>query len=114
MWQPLVRHDDAMRNQLLSRAGFEPLPHRSNECYPCINANIDELRVLTEDRIQIIDITEQQLGFTKSGKARVMFRSSRRKGAVGIRAVVKWAEAPRQRDQMQLFTAQCDSGYCGG
>jgi hypothetical protein len=41
---------------------------------PCINANIDELRVLTEDRIRLIDITEQELGFTKKGKARVMFR----------------------------------------
>jgi 3'-phosphoadenosine 5'-phosphosulfate sulfotransferase (PAPS reductase)/FAD synthetase len=115
LWQPLVRHDDAMRNQLLFRAGFEPLPHRSNECYPCINANIDELRLLTEDRIKIIDITEQELGFTKNGKARVMFRSGRRKNAVGIRAVLKWAEAPRARDQMQLFPInKCDSGYCGG
>ncbi|MEE4652790.1 phosphoadenosine phosphosulfate reductase family protein [Pseudomonas alliivorans] len=115
LWQPLVRHDDVMRNALLARAGFEVLPHRSRECEPCINANIDELRLLSEDRIRLIDITERELGFTAKGKPRVMFRAARRKNAVGIRAVLRWAEAPRARDQMQLFPAnKCDSGYCGG
>jgi 3'-phosphoadenosine 5'-phosphosulfate sulfotransferase (PAPS reductase)/FAD synthetase len=114
LWQPLVRHTDTMRNELLERAGFEVLPHRSQECYPCINSNIDDIRLITEDRIALIDITEKDLGFTQKGKPRVMFRSGRRKGAVGIRAVVQWAKAPRQRDQIQLFSSRCDSGYCGG
>lgn len=114
LWQPLVRHDDVMRDALLHRAGFGVLPHRSLECYPCINANIDDIRLLSEDRIQLIDITEKDLGFTKKGKPRVMFRTARRKGAVGIRAVVQWAAAPRPRDQMEMFPVQCDSGYCSG
>jgi hypothetical protein len=105
-----------MRDELIHRAGFEVLPHRSLECYPCINANIDDLRLLTEDRIELVDITERELGFTKKGKPRVMFRTARRKGAVGIRAVLQWAKAPRRRDQMDMFSVskQCDSGYCGG
>lgn len=114
LWQPLVRHDDAMRDALLHRAGFDVLPHRSLECYPCINANIDDIRLLSEDRIKLIDITEKNLGFTRKGKPRVMFRTARRKGAVGIRAVVQWAAAPRPRDQMEMFPTQCDSGYCSG
>ncbi|CRM70705.1 hypothetical protein [Pseudomonas sp. 31 R 17] len=114
LWQPLVRHDNAMRDALLHRAGFEVLPHRSLECYPCINANIDDIRLLSEDRIKLIDMTERDLGLTKKGKPRVMFRTARRKGAVGIRAVVSWAAAPRPRDQMEMFQAECDSGYCGG
>ena len=114
LWQPLVRHTDEMRDALLHQAGFEVLRHRSLECYPCINANIDDIRLLSEDRIRLIDITEKDLGFTKKGKPRVMFRTARRKGAVGIRAVVQWAAAPRPRDQMQMFPAECDSGYCGG
>jgi 3'-phosphoadenosine 5'-phosphosulfate sulfotransferase (PAPS reductase)/FAD synthetase len=114
LWQPLVRHTDQMRDALVQRAGFEVLPHRSLECYPCINANIDDIRLLSEDRIQLIDVTEKGLGFTKKRKPKVMFRSARRKGAVGIRAVVQWAAAPRSRDQMEMFPAECDSGYCGG
>ncbi|MBK5541551.1 phosphoadenosine phosphosulfate reductase family protein [Pseudomonas sp. TH05] len=114
LWQPLVRHTDEMRDALIHRAGFEVLPHRSLECYPCINANIDDIRLLSEDRIQLIDITEKDLGFTKKGKPRVMFRTASRKGAVGIRAVVQWAAAPRPRDQMELFQTECESGYCGG
>jgi hypothetical protein len=69
---------------------------------------------LSEDRIQLIDVTEKALGFTKKRKQKVMFRSARRKGAVGIRAVVQWAAAPRSRDQIEMFAAECDSGYCGG
>ena len=114
LWQPLVRHTDEMRDALLHRAGFDVLPHRSLKCYPCINANIDDIRLLSEDRIKLIDITEKNLGFTRKGKPRVMFRTARRKGAVGIRAVVQWAAAPRPRDQMEMFPTQCDSGYCGG
>ena len=114
LWQPLVRHTDEMRDALVQRAGFDALPHRSLECYPCINANIDDIRLLSEDRIRLIDITEKDLGFTKKGKPRVMFRMARRKGAVGIRAVVQWAAAPRPRDQMELFPTECDSGYCSG
>ena len=114
LWQPLVRHTDEMRDNLIQRAGFGVLPHRSLECYPCINANIDDIRLLSEDRIRLIDITEKDLGFTKKGKPRVMFRTARRKGAVGIRAVVQWAAAPRPRDQMEMFPAECDSGFCGG
>lgn len=114
LWQPLVRHSDEDRDALLLRAGFDVLPHRSHECYPCINATIDDIRLLTADRIALIDITERSLGLTKKGKPRVMFRAARRKGATGIKAVVQWAQAPRPRDQMPLFPAGCDSGYCGG
>lgn len=35
LWHPLYKHTDEERNALLDRAGFEILPHRSNECFPC-------------------------------------------------------------------------------
>lgn len=119
LWRPLVRHSEEARNELVRRAGFEVLPHRSMECCPCVNANIDDLRMVPEDRIQLIDITEQEMGYTSNGKPRVMFRPKRHKGAVGIRAVIKWARLLRHRkDQQDLFDigrgAGCDSGYCGG
>lgn len=116
LWQPLVRHTEEMRDALIKRAGFDVLPHRSMECFPCVNANIDDLRMLTDDRIDLIDITEQELGFTSKGKPRVMFRPARHKGATGIRSVVEWASCLRERDQMDMFSASsgCDSGFCGG
>lgn len=118
LWQPLVRHDDAMRNELIVRAGWDVLPHRSMECFPCVHANIDDLRLLTEDRINLIDVTEQEMGINSKGNPRVMFRPAKKKGAVGIRAVIAWAKAPRARDQDDMFAlgdkAGCDSGFCGG
>jgi 3'-phosphoadenosine 5'-phosphosulfate sulfotransferase (PAPS reductase)/FAD synthetase len=116
LWQPLVRHSDADRNELLLRAGIEILPHRSMECFPCVNANIDDLRALTEDRIALIDITEKEMGCTSKGKPRVMFRPAKKKNATGIRDVIKWASALRSRDQMDMFGpgSGCDSGFCGG
>lgn len=58
LWQPLVWHTDEIRDALFPRAEFEDLPHRSIKCYPCINANIDDVRLLSEDRIQLIDIEQ--------------------------------------------------------
>lgn len=118
VWHPLVRHTDEQRNELIARAGFEVLDHRSEECFPCVNANIDDLRRVSEDRIELIDVTEQEMGNTKNGKPRVMFRPARHKKATGIREVIRWAKVLRKRDQDELFSlgngAGCDSGYCGG
>jgi len=112
LWQPLVRHTSDQRDALLAKAGFEVLPHRSMECFPCVHANIDDLRMLTPDRINLIDITEQEMGINSKGNARVMFRPKRHKGAVGIKAVHTWAMAPRRRDQIDALTP-CNSGWCG-
>jgi len=111
LWQPLVRHSDEDRDKLILQAGFEVLPHRSMECYPCVHANIDDLRMLDEDRINLIDVTEKEMGINSKGNPRVMFRPKRHKGSVGIRAVVEWAEVLRARDQEELFP--CSSGWCG-
>lgn len=114
LWQPLVRHLDEDRNELVIRAGFDVLPHRSMECFPCVHANINDIRALTDDRIKLIDITEQELGINSKGNLRTFFRPKRHKGAVGIKAVVDWANAPRARDQADMFGSGCDSGFCGG
>lgn len=114
LWQPLVRHTDDDRNELIARAGFDVLPHRSMECFPCVHANLGDIRALTEDRIALIDMTEQELGVNSKGNLRTFFRPKRHKGAIGIRNVVAWANAPRPRDQQDMFSAGCDSGFCGG
>jgi 3'-phosphoadenosine 5'-phosphosulfate sulfotransferase (PAPS reductase)/FAD synthetase len=111
LWAPLVRKSAEERNELLARAGYEPLPHRSKECFPCVHANIPDLRQLTEERIIHIERIEEELGINSKGNPRVMFRPKRHKGAVGIRAVHEWAMKPRPRD---LRNAPCDSGFCGG
>lgn len=36
MWYPLYQHSNVLRDQLILRAGFSKLPHRSLECDPCI------------------------------------------------------------------------------
>jgi 3'-phosphoadenosine 5'-phosphosulfate sulfotransferase (PAPS reductase)/FAD synthetase len=116
LWQPLVRHTAEQRDELIIRAGFEVLGHRSMECYPCVHANINDLRLLDTDRIALIDTTEKELGHTKKGHPRVMFRPKRHRGATGIQAVVEWANAPRRRDQLDAFDlgsgSGCDSGFC--
>jgi 3'-phosphoadenosine 5'-phosphosulfate sulfotransferase (PAPS reductase)/FAD synthetase len=109
---PLVRHTEADRDALLSRAGFTPLPHRSMECYPCVNSNRADLRELAKDpdRISLIDVTEQEMGYTAKGKLRSMFRPYRHMGAIGIREVIKWAESDRGE---YIAPKGCDGGWCG-
>jgi 3'-phosphoadenosine 5'-phosphosulfate sulfotransferase (PAPS reductase)/FAD synthetase len=117
MWAPLVDYSEADRNALLARAGVEPLPHRSMECFPCINSNRADLRELAKhpQRIAEIEAIERSLGSTSKGKPRTMFRPYRYMGATGIREIVRWAEsAPGEFDPDDgTGGGNCDSGMCG-
>ena len=111
LWAPLVRVTIEERDALVRRAGFEPLPHRSMECFPCVNSNRTDLRLLTEERIEELAAIETSMGYTGEGKPRTLFRPYRHGGAVGIREVVRWAQS--ERGEYEPPTAGCDSGFCG-
>ena len=112
LWAPLVRHTKVERDALLARAGFDPLPHRSMECFPCINSNRSDLVQLSKrpDRIAEIAALESDLGYTSKGKPRTMFRPYRHMGAIGIEEVIKWALSGRGGYEPP---SGCDSGMCG-
>jgi 3'-phosphoadenosine 5'-phosphosulfate sulfotransferase (PAPS reductase)/FAD synthetase len=115
VWSPLVRHDEAARNELLARAGIEPLPHRSQECYPCVNENRAGLRKLDPNRIDAIEIAEEDMGIgPRSKKRKTFFRPKSKGGAIGIREVIKWANDGKYiPGQADMFGSGCDSGFCG-
>jgi len=108
VWHPLFEHTNAQRDEILRRAGIKPLPHRSKECNPCINANKDDLRELTEWEIVRLEGLESRTGQT-------MFRPKKHGNAIGIRQVVDWANSRRGKynpKQESMFN-ECSSGYCG-
>lgn len=112
IWHPLYLHTDAARDDLLRHAGISPLPHRSQECAPCVNANRADFLLLTEREIQRVEDLEEETGQT-------MFRPKRYKtrmypnGCHGIREVIQWAhKAPLQLDEPKGYS-QCATGYCG-
>lgn len=117
VWAPLVDYSDDDRDALLARAGLEPLPHRSMECFPCINSNRRDLRELAQDepRITEIEAIEKSLGVTAKGQPRTMFRPYRYQGATGIREIVRWAQS--ERGQFNLDDGNgnpgCEAGWCG-
>lgn len=119
LWAPLVTYSDEERDELLAAAGWAPLPHRSMECYPCINSSRMDLRQLTPERVSYIEALEQGMGHTSNGHLRTMFRPKKFMGAVGIREVHRWAEAERgQYRRLKLAEPAlgpgggCDSGMC--
>lgn len=96
-WFPLVRVLEDERNELIRRAGFEPLPHRSKECFPCINSNRRDLRLLDEERIDAIEIVEASMGFTSKDKPRTLFRPYRHGGGRGYsRSCSMGEQRPRE------------------
>lgn len=114
MWAPLVRLLTPERDALIERAGFPVLPHRSKECFPCVNANRADLRLLDEERIAELEALEASMGITSKGKPRTLFRPHRFGGAVGIREMMRWAWSERgQYDPAEGPGAGCDSGFCG-
>jgi len=108
VWHPLYMHTEAMRDELLGRAGIAPLPHRSKECSPCINSNKRDLRQLTEADIARVEGLEAKVGKT-------MFRPKKHGGAKGIRRVIAWAYSDHGKydDRQEQMFNQCSSGYCG-
>lgn len=110
LWAPLVRHSDEERDALILRAGFPILPHRSMECYPCVNANKADLRMLTEERVTEIEEIEASMGVTAKGSPRTLFRPTTKGGAVGIRECVKWGHSAH--GAYEPPSSGCDSGMC--
>lgn len=111
LWAPLVRHAEADRNALIAKTPFQPLPYRSKECYPCVNARKAELRHLDAAAIAKIAALELEMGVNSKGNERVMFSPARHNGAKGIFEVIE--DAKHDMDDLFL-TVACDSGWCGG
>jgi 3'-phosphoadenosine 5'-phosphosulfate sulfotransferase (PAPS reductase)/FAD synthetase len=106
VWHPLYLHTDADRNALLARAGFDPLPHRSLECNPCVNANRADFLRLTPGEVERVNDLEAAIG-------KPMFRP-KRFNAVGIHGVMAWAKDGRDRASIDEEEAGCaDLFGCG-
>ena len=104
------------RDELLIRAGFDVLGHRSMECSPCINATIKDIQQIdSADVIKVINLEVEMGVGERSGKSKYMFRSHRMAGAKGFAQVKEWADhggGQYSPDQDDMFG--CDSGFCGG
>ena len=106
VWHPLYLHTDEERNELLARAGFEPLPHRSLECNPCVNANRSDFQRLTAGEIERVNDLEAEIG-------KPMFRP-KRFNTVGIHGVIAWAKDGRARASIENEQSECASLFgCG-
>lgn len=106
IWHPLYLHTEADRNALLARAGFEPLPHRSLECNPCVNANRGDFLRLTPGEIERVNDLEAEIG-------QPMFRP-KRFNAMGIHGVIAWAKDGRKRGDIEQEESACSDLFgCG-
>ena len=108
VWHPLYAHTTHERDELVIRSGMELLPHRSQECSPCVNANRGDFMLLTQDQIEYVNELEVEIG-------KPMFRP-KRFGAVGIYGVMVWAKHGRKRGGMldPLEDEGCGSPFgCG-
>jgi hypothetical protein len=106
VWHPLYLHTDEQRNELIFRAGFDVLPHRSLEGNPCVNANRADFLRLTPGEIERVNDLEVEIG-------KPMFRP-KRFSALGIHGVIEWARNGRDRGDFDKEEAQCAGLFgCG-
>jgi hypothetical protein len=91
MLAPFVGWTEEQRNELIRRAGFEVLPHRSRECR-CINSNRQDMRHFTDADWKAVSDLEKEVGNN-------MFRPHRHMGAKGAAQVRDWANSERGQYQ---------------
>lgn len=119
LWHPLVEFSDEDRDALIWRTPFEVLPHRSDECNPCIFSGRKDLRRVELDRWSDIAELERDIG-----PGRTMFRAKAYAGAQGASEMYKWAHSERgkyrapqyeapENDKFEDDEPDCDSGFCG-
>lgn len=109
LWKPLAEYSDEQRDQLLHSAGFDVLPHRSDECEVCIHANRADLRRISPRGVERVRALEEATG-------KVMFRPKAYAGAVGIDEVMRWANSERGQyrpgDGEEKIEG-CEDDFCG-
>ncbi len=105
VWHPLAFVTEAERNEILTAAGFEILPHRSGECTPCVNANRGDMRVMEQRDIDKTIALESEVD-------QHMFRPHHHMGARGFEQVIKWARSPRGKYEPPEIESSCTEGYC--
>ncbi len=107
VWHPLFKHSDEDRNKLVKQSGMELLPHRSQECSPCVYAARPDFMLLTQNQIEQVNLLEVEIG-------KPMFRP-KRFGAVGIYGVMVWAKHGRKRGMFDVLEDEgCGSPFgCG-
>lgn len=109
---PIADFTEADRDALLRRAGFEPLPHRSEEC-KCINSGRADIRRWDDADIAEIGRIEKDLGFSSKGKPCTMFRPNKFMGATGINEIKRWADSAHGKyEPPEEGGEPCDTGYC--
>jgi len=145
VYNPIINFSSDERDLYIHKFGIEPLPHSSMECYPCVCANKKDLAAmpLDDERIDLIEKIEIELGHTRNGKPRTMFRPYRVGGGVGIRQAIAWGRGEhgfksdyvpneyKLTGQFVMFEGvndvayeietkagkelarQCDGGFCG-
>ena len=88
------------------KSGFEPLPHRSLECNPCVNANRNDFLRLTPGEIERVNDLEVAI-------SQPMYRA-KRFNAMGIHGIIKWAKDGRDRGDIEQEKDDCASLFgCG-
>ena len=104
VWQPLYNVNNNDFYELIHRAGFSPLYHRSLECAPCIHSTPNDLSQLTlsdQNRVAALEHSLNQSLFVVDG-------------AQGIAAVVEWAHNQPLEDENTSYHLGCGTPFACG
>lgn len=120
LWHPLYLHSNEERDELLLQEGVSNppadwggthdrlylLPHRSEECNPCVNANRGDFMRLSGPELAKVNRLEVAIG-------KPMFRPKRFNG-VGIYGVMMWAKYGKDSEAELSEDEGCGAPFgCG-
>lgn len=61
IWHPLYNYSKIQRDNLITKANFSILNHRSLECHPCIHSSLSEIKNLDQESILRLSNLEKEI-----------------------------------------------------
>ena len=113
VWHPLYQHDTQTRDELIKQAGFDVMPHRSLECDPCVNSDLND--VLRMD----LSVIERTARLETELDAQLLDPSIYHGQKTLLEAVQHLEKSPKQNnatttDSNEIFDMGCGNSFgCG-
>lgn len=113
VWHPLYQHDTQARDELIKQAGFDVMPHRSLECDPCVNSDLNDVLRMDLSVIERTAKLENEMGAQLLDPAIYQGQKTLLEAVQQLKKTAT-PDNPTSTDSSEMFDMGCGNSFgCG-